>query len=97
MDGHDPARLRREIHGYGPDDALAWSTRLTEDQVRVLARFLDPGRDTDLVDVHPLVGPALEEAARLAGFAPRPDLDYVLDTSYAYLPGELDARRTGRG
>ncbi|GAA1101564.1 DUF7683 domain-containing protein [Nocardiopsis composta] len=77
--------LRREVCGYDREtEWQVWSTPIDEESARSLARLLDTGDDEDLVFVYSLEGRALEEAARLAGFRPRPDREYTLE---AFAPG----------
>ncbi|MFW5419770.1 hypothetical protein J0910_24430 [Nocardiopsis sp. CNT-189] len=72
--------LRREVCGYDREtEWLVWSIPISGEAVRSLARLLDTEGDEDLVHVYDLEGHALEEAARLAGFRPRPDLDHTLE------------------
>ncbi|WP_241483034.1 DUF7683 domain-containing protein [Nocardiopsis halophila] len=72
--------LQREVCGYGREsELLAWSTPIGEESARFLARFLELGDDRDMVFCYDLTGRALEEAARLAGFEIRSDLDYTLE------------------
>ncbi|WP_017594062.1 DUF7683 domain-containing protein [Nocardiopsis potens] len=72
--------LRREVCGYDREtEWQVWSTPVDDESVRSLAPLLDTEDDEDLVYVYDLEGRVLEEAARLAGFQPRPELDYTLE------------------
>ncbi|WP_239647552.1 DUF7683 domain-containing protein [Nocardiopsis baichengensis] len=74
--------LQREVCGYDRESEwLAWRTPIGEESARSLARFLDLGDDHEMVFCYDLTGRALGEAARLAGFEIRSDLDYTLEAS----------------
>ncbi|GAA1082116.1 DUF7683 domain-containing protein [Nocardiopsis composta] len=73
-------RVRREVCGYDREtEWQVWSIPIDDGSVRSLAPLLGTEDDEDLVHVYDLEGRALDEAARLAGFRPRPDLDYTLE------------------
>lgn len=71
--------IERVIEGYGPE-GVDRSHPVSEEVAFALAELAETGEDHCLRARYDLSGPVLERAARLAGFTPRPDLEYRLSS-----------------